>query len=84
MDDKYEDNIEGALENDIDVGVFLTQALTKEEAVEEAEFVLEHIKDYDVNYPIVLDVEEITTKNARTGNDQAGMDRCVYCILRAH
>lgn len=83
LDDKYEDNIEGALENDIDVGVyFFTQALTKEEAVEEAEFVLEHIKDYDVNYPIVLDVEEITTKNARTQEmtKQEWTDVCIaFC-----
>lgn len=67
LDDTYQYNIEGALENDLDVGVyFFTQALNKEEAVEEAEFVLENIEGYDVNYPIVLDVEEITTKNART------------------
>lgn len=67
LDDKYEDNIEGALENDIDVGVyFYTQALTKEEALEEAEFVLEHIEGYDISYPIVLDVEEVTTQDART------------------
>ena len=61
--------MEGALENGVNVGVyFFTQALNKEEAVEEAEFVLENLKDYDVSYPIVLDVEEITTKNPRTKN----------------
>lgn len=67
LDDTYEDNMEGALENDIDVGVyFFTQALNKEEAVEEAEFVLENLKDYDITYPIVLDVEDVATNNART------------------
>lgn len=67
LDDTYQDNMEGALGNDIDVGVyFFTQALNREEAVEEANFVLENIEPYDVNYPIVLDVEEITTKNPRT------------------
>lgn len=69
LDETYQDNIEGATKNKIDVGVyFFTQALNKEEAVEEAEFVLKNIADYDVNYPIVLDVEEITTKNPRTKN----------------
>ena len=69
LDETYEDNMEGALENGVNVGVyFFTQALNKEEAVEEAEFVLENLKDYDVSYPIVLDVEEITTKNPRTKN----------------
>lgn len=67
LDDTYEANIKGATENGIDVGVyFFTQALNEEEAVEEARFVLENIGPYEVNYPIVLDVEEITTKNPRT------------------
>ena len=80
MDVKYEDNIEGALENDIEVGVyFFTQALTKEEAVEEAEFVLEHLEGYDVTYPIVLDVEEVTTKDPRT-EDMTKQERTDVCI----
>lgn len=67
LDDTYEANIKGATENGIDVGVyFFTQALNEEEAVEEARFVLENIGPYEVTYPIVLDVEEITTKNPRT------------------
>ncbi|WMC92655.1 glycoside hydrolase family 25 protein [Kineothrix sp. MB12-C1] len=67
LDDTYEDNIEGAISNGIDVGVyFFTQALNKEEAVEEAEFVLENLEGYDITYPIVLDVEAIEVKNPRT------------------
>lgn len=67
LDDTYKDNMEGALDNGIDVGVyFFTQALNKEEAVEEAEFVLENLEDYDITYPIVLDVEDVATNNART------------------
>ncbi len=80
LDDTYKENIKEALENDVDVGVyFFTQALNKEEAVEEAEFVLEHIEDYDVNYPIVLDVEEITTKNPRT-QEMTKQDWTDVCI----
>lgn len=80
LDDTYIDNIEGALENNINVGVyFFTQALNKEEAVEEAEFVLENMKDYDVTYPVVLDVEEITTKNPRT-KDMTKQDWTDVCI----
>lgn len=67
LDDTYKDFVEGALENNIEVGVyFYTQALNKEEAAEEADFVLENLGPYDVNYPIVLDVEQVTTKNPRT------------------
>ncbi len=80
MDAEYEDNIEGALKNDIEVGVyFFTQALTKEEAVEEAEFVLEHLEGYDVTYPVVLDVEEVTTKDPRT-EDMTKQERTDVCI----
>lgn len=80
LDETYEKNMEEALANDIDVGVyFFTQALNKEEAVEEAEFVLEHIKDYDVTYPIVLDVEEITTADPRT-KDMTKQDWTDVCI----
>lgn len=80
IDETYEKNMKGALENGIDVGVyFFTQALNKEEAVEEAEFVLENLGDYDVAYPIVLDVEEITTKNPRT-KDMEKQDWTEVCI----
>lgn len=80
IDDTYESNIKGALDNNIDVGVyFFTQALNEAEAVEEAEFVLENIKGYDVNYPIVLDVEEITTKDPRT-KDMTKEEWTAVCI----
>ena len=72
--------MDGALDNGIDAGVyFFTQALDKEEAVEEAEFVLEHLDGYDVTYPIVLDVEEVTTKNPRT-EDLTKEERTQACI----
>ncbi len=46
-DESFQRNIEGALKNDIDVGVyFFTQALSVDEAEEEAEFVLESITPY--------------------------------------
>lgn len=66
-DEKFKDNIKGALENDIAVGVyFFTQAVTTEEAKEEAQFVLDLIEPYNITYPVVLDLEEVTSKSART------------------
>ncbi len=66
-DEFFKDNIEGALDNDIQVGIyFYTQATTEEEAREEAEFVLDLIEPYDVSYPVVLDLEEATSSTART------------------
>lgn len=68
-DEFFKDNIEGALDNDIDVGIyFYTQAKTEKEAEEEAEFVIDLIEKYDVTYPVVLDIEETESSSARTAN----------------
>ena len=68
-DENFADNMEGALENGIETGAyFFTQAVTEEEAIEEAEFVLDMIEPYDVSYPIVLDIEEVTSDKARTAD----------------
>lgn len=66
-DDSYfQDNITNALANNIDVGVyFFTQAINEQEAVEEAEYVLEKIRPYKVTYPVVIDVEEIAVDSYR-------------------
>lgn len=79
-DETFQTNIEGALKNDIDVGVyFFTQAMSEEEAEEEAEFVIESIAPYKVTYPVVIDVEAVTSANARS-NDLSKEDRTKYCI----
>lgn len=68
-DENFEKNIKGATENGIQVGVyFFSQAVNEEEAIEEANYVLEAIKDYDVTYPVVIDIEEVTDKDARTAD----------------
>lgn len=67
LDEYFIQNIEGALEVGIKVGVyFFSQAITVEEAVEEAGFVYDHIKSYDITYPVVFDTEEIKNNEART------------------
>lgn len=59
-DTSFKANIENALSNNLDVGVyFFTQAISVSEAIEEADFVLSLIRPYSVTYPVVLDVEEI-------------------------
>ena len=58
LDSMYEDNIRGAIEAGIPVGVyFFTQATSEVEAVEEASMVISLIEDYDVDYPVFLDSE---------------------------
>lgn len=58
LDPMYEQNIRGAIEAGIPVGVyFFTQAVDEVEAVEEASMVIRLIEDYDVDYPVFLDSE---------------------------
>ena len=65
-DTSFKENIEGAIANNISVGVyFFTQAVNNEEAIEEANYVLDSIKGYNVTYPIVIDVEEILNDTYR-------------------
>lgn len=63
----YRQNMDGAAENGIDVGVyFFSQAITPEEAVEEANFLLELIGGYDIACPVVYDWEPMHIAGART------------------
>ena len=54
----FEENIKGATKAGLKVGVyFFTQATDEVEAVYEASFVLDRIKNYKISYPVFLDVE---------------------------
>ena len=74
MDSYFEANMEGALEAGIQVGVyFFSQAITPEEAAEEAQYVLDAIEGYEVTYPVIFDWEYITGgEPARTDSLTAG------------
>ena len=66
-DPYYQQNITGASDNGMKVGVyFFSQAITVEEAKEEANYVISLIKDYNITYPVVFDWE--TTSGYRTYN----------------
>lgn len=79
-DENFDDNIRGARQNDIDVGVyFFTQATSVEEAEEEAQYVIDAIQPYKVAYPVVIDVEAVNNTNART-KDLTKEERTEYCI----
>lgn len=57
-DNKFRQNIKGALDAGLKVGVyFFTQAVNEVEAVEEASMVLSQIKGYKITYPVFIDVE---------------------------
>ena len=60
-------NIQGALDAGLDVGIyFFSQALSVEEAVEEADYVLDFIAGYDITMPVVFDWEHVEREDART------------------
>ena len=52
-------NMQGAKQAGMPVGVyFVTQAITPEEAIQEANWVIEKVKNYNIDYPIAIDIEE--------------------------
>lgn len=66
LDEKFESNLKGATDAGIQVGVyFFSQAITDEEALEEAQTVLDAIEGYSVTYPIVYDVEKTGVAEGR-------------------
>ena len=68
MDERFQANIQGALDAGLEVGVyFFSQAITPQEAEAEAAFVLNAVEDYEITYPIAFDWEPITGgQTART------------------
>lgn len=73
-DTYYKQNIEGALAAGVPVGVyFFSQAITEKEAVEEAQYILNKIKGYNVTLPVVMDFEFAGTGVGRLYN--AGLDK---------
>ena len=83
IDECFEANVQGALEAGIEVGVyFFTQAISDEEAHEEAALVIEQLEPYEIKLPVAIDVERITTDTARADAlDQAARTRYVITFL---
>ena len=65
-DSNFVRNIKGANAAGVKVGVYyFSQAITEEEAVEEANFVLEQIAPYQIDCPVVCDMEMIAGDEGR-------------------
>lgn len=69
--DAYVDkNIKGAHNAGLQVGVyFFSQAITPEEAQQEAKFLLDIIEKYDIELPVIYDWEKIEDNAAARTND---------------
>ncbi len=74
LDDHFDANFEGAQAAGIDCGVyFFSQACTVEEAVEEADFVLNKLNGAQLAYPIAFDSETITVNGVPSRTDKLSM-----------
>lgn len=66
LDDYFSDNLKRATDAGLAVGVyFFSQAVSKEEAVEEANMVLQNLGEYRIAYPVAFDMELIENDTAR-------------------
>ncbi len=83
LDDYFIRNIEGAQAAGVDVGVyFFSQALTQEEAVEEAKFVLNWLEGYELDYPVFFDWEDIQADARTDGMDMLTLTGCADAFCK--
>lgn len=84
MDQTFEQNLQEALGAGLDVGVyFFSQAVSPEEAEEEADYVLEVLNGQTLTFPIAFDWESIPGDEARTdGLDGETMTRCAAAFCK--
>ena len=67
LDDYFSDNLKRATDAGLEVGVyFYSQAISKEEAIEEANMVIENLGDYRISYPVAYYMERVSGDSART------------------
>lgn len=68
VDKKFEQNIVGAKNNNINTGVyFATHAINVNEGIEEANYTINNIKKYNITGPVVIDTES-SGDNGRADN----------------
>lgn len=80
MDERFAENYAGARAAGLKVGVyFFSQAVSVEEAKEEAKFTLDALKGLKLDLPVVFDWETIGEENARA--DDIDRDTLTACTL---
>lgn len=80
MDKKFKENISGAADAGLHVGAyFFSQATTTDEAIEEADALIDAVEPYDITYPLIFDWEIISGDTART--DTVSVDTLADCCV---
>lgn len=84
LDTKWHENAAAINSTDMGLGCyFFSQAVTPQEAIEEARFVLENIQGYDITRPIYFDWEVVEDPYARTTNISASeMTACALAFCQ--
>lgn len=66
LDENFTDNMKRAGDAGLQIGVyFSSQAITTEEAAEEAQMVLDALQDYKISYPVAFDMSFVDNDTAR-------------------
>lgn len=66
-DERFREYAQAANDNGLNLGVyFFSQAITEQEAITEADYVIKLIEDYDISYPVAFDTEYVNDPEART------------------
>lgn len=80
LDTTFEENLRNADKAGIKLGVyFYSQAVTPEEAIAEADIVIDAIEPFNITYPVVFDWELIYNDSART--DKVSVDTLAECCI---
>lgn len=80
-DTMYRTNLEGAAGAGLSCGVyFFSEAVNREEGVEEANFVLDRIKGENVTRQVVIDTEYIYDDTSARANDISNADRTAAIV----
>ena len=79
-DPNYAKNVKNALNAGVEVGVsFTSRATTVDEAKEEAQYVLKNIADYDITWPVAVNVVE-TAGAAKTRATELSAETRTACV----
>ena len=80
-DEMFDANVTGAREAGIEVGVYyFSEAVNREEGIEEAQYVLDMVKGYDITQPIVIDTELIYESDDARANNISVEDRTAAVV----
>lgn len=78
----YDINMQNAAAAGVKLGIYIfSQAITTKEAVDEANYILNHIGNYDVTMPLIMDYEYATSNGGRLYNAKLSKEEATEICL---